>query len=105
MINEGEYNVELDFTGIKQASFEPVAVMPTALAKKLLKMYADKLVNASTFEIVSAFKAEIHPGDDSVEDVMNKCTLFVQERQLIENCAKGNWNAYTTPAFYVEPLS
>lgn len=106
----GDFNVELDFTGIRENEFEPVAVMPTALAKKLLTMYADKLVNASPTDIVTCIIDELDTiarsdRNNKVGAAVDACTLFVQERQLIENCAKRNWNAYTTPAFYVEPLS
>ena len=109
-----EWNVELDFTAIPQNDFEPVAVMPTALAKKLLAMYADKLVNASAEQIIRPIISSLEDllmgkntdsNAESVYKATEECKLFIQERQLIDNCAKRKWDAYTTPAFYVEPRS
>lgn len=92
-------NITLDFTANKAMETvnanQPLAIMPAELAKKLLKEYAKKLVSASIYEIVDGFKASIYPGDDSIPDVMNKCASFIQERMLIENCAKENWDAFT----------
>ena len=91
-------NIVLDFTANRAmegvTADQPLAIMPAELAKKLLKEYAKRLVNASAYDIIDAFKSDIHPGDDSIPDVMNKAAGFIQERQLIENCAKENWDAF-----------
>lgn len=94
-------NVTLDFTIIQQDTQQPVAVMPAELAKKLLKMYAKGLVNASPRDIILPIIDELQGiindrEDKSVERAVQACMQFVAERQLINDCAHENWNAYST---------
>lgn len=97
-------NVTLDFTIIQQDTQQPVAVMPAELAKKLLKMYARGLVNASPRDIILPIIDELQgiingkePKDNTkVQEAVQACMQFVAERQLIDDCAHENWNAYST---------
>jgi len=103
-MNKKELNVTLDFTIIQQDNTQPVALMPAELAKKLLKMYAKGLVNASPRDIILPIIDELQdiinsnePKDNNkVQDAVNACMQFVAERQLIADCAHENWNAYST---------
>lgn len=90
-------NVVLDFTINKsienQTGGQPLAIMPSELAKKLLKMYADKLVKASAYNIIAEFRDKLIDCKTVNESVV--CALeYVQERDLIGNCAAENWDAY-----------
>ena len=92
-------NITLDFTA-KNAmegiiSTQELAIMPASLAKKLLKDYAKKLVTSSSYSIISSFKNSIDSSNDSIETVMGKCADFIQERTLIENCSKQNWEVFS----------
>ena len=91
-------NITLDFTVNKAmesvTNNQPLAIMPAELAKKLLKEYAKRLVDATAYSIIRDFKDNIDPQNDSIPDVMNKCASFIQERMLIENCAQENWDAF-----------
>ena len=95
-----EKNIVLDFTATQAvagiANDQPLAIMPAELAKKLLKTYAKNLIGASSYEIIQGFKDSIASDSDSIDDVMNKCVEFVQERTLIEHCAKEQWDYFNT---------
>jgi len=96
MINQ---NITLDFTAKNAVegiiSTQELAIMPASLAKKLLKDYAKKLVSSSSYSIISSFKTSIDSNSDSIETVINKCADFIQERTLIENCSKENWEVFS----------
>lgn len=94
-------NVTLDFTIIQQDTQQPVAVMPAELAKKLLKMYAKGLYKAAPRDIILPIIDELQgiindKEGHSVERAVQACMQFVAERQLIDDCSKENWNAYST---------
>jgi hypothetical protein len=92
-------NITLDFTAKNAVegiiSTQELAIMPASLAKKLLKDYAKKLVTSSSYNIISSFKCSIDSNTDSIESVMGKCADFIQERTLIENCSKENWEVFS----------
>ena len=92
-------NIVLDFTAEKAVdgvlAGQPLAIMPASLAKKLLKDYANKLVKSTSYDIIRSFKDSIHSEKDSIEIVMGKCADFIQERSLIENCSKENWEVFS----------
>ncbi len=101
-------NITLDFTA-KNAmesltSKQELAIMPAELAKKLLKEYAKKLCQASAFEIIKPLLTaiEIAYTNNSVEDAINTCAHFIQERSLIDNCATGNWDAFNVKEVEME---
>jgi hypothetical protein len=96
-----DLNVTLDFTIIQQDTQQPIALMPAELAKKLLKMYAKGLVNASPRDIILPIIDELQgiindKEDKSVDRAVQACMQFVAERQLIDDCSKENWNVYST---------
>ena len=92
-------NITLDFTAKNAVegvmSTQELAIMPANLAKKLLKQYAQGLVRTSSYDIIRSFKDSIHNEKDSIESVMCKCADFIQERSLIENCSKENWEVFS----------
>lgn len=98
-------NITLDFTAEKAVdgaiAGQPLAIMPAELAKKLLKAYAKKLVSASPRDIISPIIDElkrivnIDDGNTNrVNEAVIACAQFIQERTLIDNCAKENWDAF-----------
>lgn len=93
-------NITLDFTTEKAVNGEiagqPLAIMPAELAKKLLKDYAKKLVAASSSEIIEPLMhaIEIAYRHGTVNDAVSICANFIQERTLIDNCSKENWDAF-----------
>jgi hypothetical protein len=93
-------NITLDFTAEKAVdgaiAGQPLAIMPAELAKKLLKDYAKKLVSASSSDIIKPLMEEIEIAyrHGTVNDAVLACAQFIQERTLIDNCAKENWDAF-----------
>ena len=90
-------NVVLDFTANKSlanvTANQPVALMPASLAKRLLEMYAARLVKADTSEIIAAFKGSIDVYG-TVTEAVQVALEFVQERELIDNIQAGYWDTY-----------
>jgi hypothetical protein len=95
--NQNSMNVVLDFTTNKSINGvlagQPVAILPAELAKKLLAEYASKLVKSSLENIIEDHVQNIRNSEDHAE-LMRKSIEFIQERELIQNCAAENWNAY-----------
>lgn len=78
---------------------QEIALMPANLAKKLLKMFADKLVNASASEIISQHMDDLRSvmrgaSDYKLEDAIALSQEFVNERTLVANIQAENWDAY-----------
>lgn len=76
---------------------QDVAVMPANLAKKLLKDYAQKLIKGTTWDVVNPLAnkmIDIAQGNGEVKDAVQACLEFIQERTLIESCAKEHWDNY-----------
>lgn len=96
-------NITLDFTANKAMEYvtanQPLAIMPAELAKRLLVDYAKKLQRASAHDIIITLISGLQDADlsNSVSDAVEECALFIQERSLIDNCAKENWGAFTVP--------
>lgn len=92
--------ITLDFTQVSGPDQE-LALMPAALAKRLLQRMADDLVMVSQREIVNSLIEQLEQdkvkGDKAVEAAITTCFNFVQERTLIENISKDNWEFYTIP--------
>lgn len=93
-------NITLNFTAEKAVNGaiagQPLAIMPAELAKKLLKDYATKLVSASDSDIIKPLMEDIEIAyrHGTVNDAVLVCAQFIQERTLIDNCAKENWNVF-----------
>lgn len=91
-------NVVLDFTSNKSINGmltgQPVAIMPAELAKKLLADYAIKLNKTTLSSIIEEHVSKLRESKDH-HDMMVKSIEFIQERELIQNCATKNWEAYT----------
>ena len=93
-------NITLDFSQHSSLSNmvvdQPVAVMPEVLAKKLLQMYAEKLRYASIAEIIRGHikTLEQFATASDLEGAMNASLTWLTERELINNVAAGNWDAY-----------
>lgn len=84
----------LDFT--QRAEIE-IAVMPASLAKKLLAKYAESLTLVPTEVIIGLFLDSVREASkDGLAAAVNVVKEWVEERELIDNVAKGNWDAYTT---------
>jgi len=92
------HNVTLDFTVNQDLNGliagQPVAILPAELAKKLLKMMADKMRHASLSTIIEAHVTTLRAATD-VNEAVNISSAFIQERTLIDNVVAGNWDAYT----------
>lgn len=77
---------------------QEVAVMPATLAKKLLKEYAQNLVKGNKYQIIDplidALIRVVKEQDGEVNDAVHLCVEFIQERTLIEACAKEDWNKF-----------
>lgn len=75
---------------------QPVAVMPAELAKKLLQMYAERLRYASETEIIRDHikTLEKFATANDLEGAMSASLSWLTERELINNIAQGNWDAY-----------
>jgi hypothetical protein len=90
-------NVVLDFTTNTAMDKQELAILPASLAKKVLKMYADNLVKASSREIIGnhidALRSAMNE-PKAMENVVKISMDFINERNLIENCAAENWKAY-----------
>ena len=90
-------NVVLDFTTNKSIdgllAGQPVAILPAELAKKLLVDYANKLAKTSLHNIIEEHVDSLRSSKDH-QDMMEKSISFIQERELIQNCAAKNWDAY-----------
>ena len=90
--------VVLDFTSNKSINGmlagQPVAIMPAELAKKLLADYATKLSKTTLSSIIEEHVSELRESKNH-QDMMVKSIEFIQERELIQNCATKNWEAYT----------
>ncbi len=90
----------LDFTKSPVAlDAQDIAILPLALAKRLLKMYADSLVSASSDKIIFVHidnlrKITTGNSDFPVMDAAKLSLEFYNERVLIENVCKENWDAY-----------
>lgn len=103
-------NITLDFTAEKAVNGavagQPLAIMPAELAKKLLKDYSTKLVSASSSDIIKPLMEDIEIAyrHGTVEQAVLACAQFIQERTLIENCSRENWDAFAV-INTVEPLS
>jgi len=85
----------LDFTqGVEQLE---VAIMPSHLAKKLLMHYAEGLKLVPTEVIVGDFIDSVRKASkEGLSVAVNVAKEWVEERELINNVALGNWDAYTT---------
>lgn len=99
-----EKNIKFDFSA-QGVENQELAVMPANLAIKLLRMMSEKLVKASSEEVVGQFidniRANCLSGKEmSGEERIHTATLlsleFIQERELIKNISANNWNAYST---------
>lgn len=99
-------NITLNFTGAqtlgKVAEEQPLAVMPADLAKQLLIHYADNLYTVSPSVIINEFRNSIYD-DETVNDVINKCLAFIQQRTLIREVAQQNWEYFSVEK-PIEPL-
>lgn len=95
-------NITLDFTGNKSMDAllagQPVAIMPAELAKKLLKMYADRLVSAKANAIIDNHIANLHEASENgdLNGAIEMSISWIQERDLINNVSAGNWDVYST---------
>lgn len=93
-------NITMNFTQNNSftnlAANQPVAVMPTELAKKLLKLYANQLVNGSNKSIINTHIEELqafaHAHD--LQGAMETSISWLTERELILNITNENWDAY-----------
>jgi len=78
---------------IDQSQNIEVALMPNQLAKVLLKEYAKRLKAASKEEIIG-----IHCGrlktSESLEEAIQLSIEWTQERVLIEQISKENWDMF-----------
>lgn len=94
-------NVTLDFTVNKAMDFavenQELAVMPANLAKKLLREYAQNLQRSTVYTIVEPISETLHriAKEGSVEDAVQACVEFIQERSLIEACASEDWGKFS----------
>ena len=101
MNQNSNQTVVLDFTLNKP---QPTALMPAALAQKLLQDYAQKLQSAHAEQIIGALIEELNvaaysfnnqpSSAERVEQAVTACQNFINERELITNVVAGNWGAY-----------
>lgn len=84
-------NVTLDFTQSTQA--QDVAIMPAFLAKRLLEEYASNLNFVNWRNIQSNLQILIE-NSQSYSDMIIRTSEFIQERELVDNINKKNWDAY-----------
>lgn len=77
---------------------QDVAIMPASLAKKLLRVHADILSRTSAHEIVNLLIESLKPckNQGDLNNAVQVCQDFVNERLLIDNILKENWDAYKT---------
>lgn len=96
-------NITLNFTNQQALAniteTQPLAVMPAELAKKLLKMYASKLVNSTNKNIILDHTAilEAYANDGDLQGAMEASISWLGERELIQNAIHENWSAYSVP--------
>jgi hypothetical protein len=91
-------NIVLDFTINKSVESltvnQELAIMPANLAKAALKSLAKDLSKTSQHEIVETHVAALR-SCGSMNEVVNTSLEFIQERELIQNLAAENWDAYS----------
>lgn len=92
-----EKNIKYNFTA-NVVNEQPLAVMPASLAQKLLRDMASKLVGVRPVHIMEDFLAELHATKEAYSDDLEKFNAvalnYLNERSLIENVSKENWDAY-----------
>lgn len=91
-------NITLDFSSNKSVTNvttqQELAVMSASLAKKLLKMYAEQLGGyASSTTIINKHIEELR-ACENVDKAITVSIDFISERELINNAAGGQWDAY-----------
>ena len=88
-----ENKLTLDFT---MNVSQDVAIMPASLARTLLMDYAERMTKVSQFTIINAHISDLrdmaNAGD--LEGAVTCSQNFVNERTLIDNISKENWDAY-----------
>lgn len=93
-------NIVLDFTQNKSMESllagQPVAIMPAELAKKLLRMYAEKLQRVK-FEGLKLEHCEDLSRSLNMDELIAKQVSFVVEQELIQNITHEQWDAYAVP--------
>lgn len=78
---------------------QPMAVMSAELAKRLLKRYADSLVDATPEGIIRDHIDVLtsYANDNDLNGAIGASLGWMKERDLIDNVSKGNWNVYAVP--------
>jgi len=95
-------NITLDFTMNNAVNIamkdQELAIMPASLAKKLLKDYSTKLVSSSNYNIIKPLIRALDTviSNGTVQQAVEECINFIQERTLIDACAKEDWNVFST---------
>lgn len=75
---------------------QELAVMPAALAQKLLRIYAEGLVETSNRSIINQHR-EVLKGfaeNNDLNGAILETLSWIAERDLIQNIMHENWDAY-----------
>lgn len=94
-------NIVFDFTVNKTMenliANQPVALMPAALAQKLLTTYAERLVKASPQDIIAEHIDSLLPvqKEGNLAVALDISLNWLQERDLIQNIAAKKFDLYT----------
>ena len=97
-----EKNIKFDFSA-QGVEGQELAVMPATLAIKLLRMMSDRLVKATSEEIVGQHIDKLRTeclsnkemsGEERIHTAQLISLEFIQERELVKNISTNNWNAY-----------
>lgn len=105
-----EKNIVLDFSTSKSVgnviAHEPLAIMPSELARKLLRIYAESLGETSAYKIIERHIEKLEEckhGAGNITKALEVSLNWVRERELIQNIQNENWDAYSTVEMSTNP--
>lgn len=83
---------------------QPLAIMPAALATKLLLSYINGLTKSNSWKIITAHIRKLEETRDNKDGAdlaaARRLSLgWLQERELIDNIIAGNWDKYEVKEF------
>lgn len=93
-------NITLDFTSKNSVnniiSNQEIAILPSKIAKRLLKSYVTALRGASNSQIIESHITRLTQLKENrdLEGAIQASLEWIAEREIIQNVMNENWDAY-----------